>query len=98
MGRSFFFSFDSKKGELIEQCVFRCVSLFEGNGASTAISIHMAIDNLKNGGIRGVAFDDSSLLTCISNDYGYKHLFERVLEMFADEGDLWMAISSFGNS
>ena len=88
MGRSFFFSFASKKGELIEQCVFRCVSLFEGNGASTAISFHMAIDNLKNGGIRGVAFDDSSLLTCISNDYGYKHLFERVLEMFADEGDL----------
>ena len=72
--------------------------MFVGNGASAAISSHMATDYWKNGGIRAVAFNDSSLLTCISNDYGYEHVFEKPVEMFADAGDILMAISSSGNS
>ncbi|MDP2913454.1 MAG: SIS domain-containing protein, partial [Candidatus Omnitrophota bacterium] len=48
--------------------------LFIGNGASASISSHMAIDFWKNAGIRAMAFNDSSLLTCISNDFGYKHV------------------------
>jgi D-sedoheptulose 7-phosphate isomerase len=72
--------------------------MFIGNGASAAISSHMATDYWKNGGIRSVAFNDVSLLTCISNDYGYKHVFEKPIEMFADQGDLLMAISSSGKS
>ena len=72
--------------------------MFIGNGASAAISSHMATDYWKNGGIRSIAFNDSSLLTCISNDYGYKHVFEKPIEMFADTGDLLIAISSSGKS
>ena len=72
--------------------------MFVGNGASASISSHMATDYWKNGGVRAVAFNDSSLLTCISNDYGYKYVFEKPVEMFADEGDVLMAISSSGNS
>jgi D-sedoheptulose 7-phosphate isomerase len=72
--------------------------IFIGNGASASISSHMATDYWKNGGIRSVAFNDSSLLTCISNDFGYKYVFEKPVEMFADEGDVLMAISSSGNS
>ena len=72
--------------------------MFIGNGASAAISSHMATDYWKNGGIRAVAFNDSSLLTCVSNDYGYKHVFEKPIEMFADAGDILFAISSSGNS
>ena len=72
--------------------------MFIGNGASAAISSHMATDYWKNGGIRSVAFNDSSLLTCISNDYGYKHVFEKPIEMFADAGDILIAISSSGKS
>lgn len=72
--------------------------IFVGNGASAAISSHMATDYWKNGGIRAVAFNDSSLLTCISNDYGYEHVFAKPVEMFADAGDILMAISSSGNS
>jgi D-sedoheptulose 7-phosphate isomerase len=72
--------------------------IFIGNGASASISSHMAIDFSKNAGIRAIAFNDSALLTCISNDYGYKHVFEKPIEMFADKGDILFAISSSGNS
>ncbi|MEK9627510.1 MAG: SIS domain-containing protein [Nitrospinota bacterium] len=72
--------------------------IFIGNGASAGISSHMSTDYWKNGGVRAIAFNDSSLLTCISNDYGYEHVFEKPVEMFADKGDLLMAISSSGQS
>ena len=75
-----------------------CKLMFIGNGASAAISSHMATDYWKNGGIRAVAFNDSSLLTCISNDYGYKYVFEKPIEMFADNGDILFTISSSGKS
>lgn len=72
--------------------------MFIGNGASAAISSHMSTDFWKNGGIRAVAFNDSSGLTCIGNDFGYKHLFEKPIEIFADAGDVLVAISSSGRS
>jgi D-sedoheptulose 7-phosphate isomerase len=72
--------------------------MFIGNGASASIASHMSTDYWKNGGIRAVAFNDSSLLTCIGNDYGYKHVFEKPIEMFADEGDVLFAVSSSGKS
>ena len=72
--------------------------MFIGNGASAAISSHIATDFLKNGRIRAIAFNDSTLLTCISNDIGYEHVFEKPIEMFADEGDVLFAISSSGRS
>jgi len=72
--------------------------MFIGNGASAAISSHMATDFWKNGGIKAIAFNDSSLLTCISNDYGYQYVFEKPVEMFAEKGDILIAISSSGRS
>jgi D-sedoheptulose 7-phosphate isomerase len=72
--------------------------MFIGNGGSAAISSHMSTDFWKNGGIRAVAFNDSSLLTCIGNDYGYAHVFEKPVGMFANSGDLLIAISSSGRS
>ncbi len=72
--------------------------MFIGNGASAAISSHMSTDFWKNGRMKAVAFNDSSVLTCIGNDYGYEFLFEKPIEMFADKGDVLMAISSSGGS
>ncbi|MFH1767539.1 MAG: SIS domain-containing protein [Candidatus Omnitrophota bacterium] len=72
--------------------------MFIGNGASAAISSHMSTDFWKNGGIKAVAFNDSSLLTCVSNDYGYKHVFAKPIEMFSDKDDVILAISSSGKS
>jgi D-sedoheptulose 7-phosphate isomerase len=72
--------------------------MFIGNGGSAAVASHQALDYWKNGGIRALAFNDSSLLTCVANDYGYPHVFEKPIEMFADAGDLLIAISSSGRS
>lgn len=72
--------------------------MFIGNGASAAIASHISVDFWKNGGIRAIAFNDASMLTCMSNDYGYPHSFEKPIEMFADKGDLLIAISSSGQS
>jgi D-sedoheptulose 7-phosphate isomerase len=69
-----------------------------GNGGSAAIASHAAIDLWKNGGIPSLTFNDSSLLTCISNDIGFEDVFSAPLEMFACEGDLVICISSSGNS
>ncbi len=72
--------------------------MFIGNGASAAISSHMAADYSKNGGMRAIAFNDSALLTAVSNDLGYQHVFEKPIEMFAEESDILVAISSSGRS
>jgi len=72
--------------------------LFIGNGASAAISSHMATDFWKNGGIRALAFNDGVLLTCMGNDYGYEQVFAKPIQMFADAGDVLIAISSSGQS
>ena len=72
--------------------------MFIGNGASAAMSSHMSTDFWKTCGIRAIAFNDSSLLTCLGNDYGYEYIFEKSVEMFADNGDVLVAISSSGKS
>ena len=72
--------------------------IFIGNGGSAAIASHLSVDYWKNGGMRAIAFNDTSLLTCIGNDYGYPFVFEKPIEMFADEGDVLIAISSSGKS
>ncbi|MBA4373816.1 MAG: phosphoheptose isomerase [Thermodesulfovibrio sp.] len=95
------FSFDegiSKAISLVRSLAPDRKIIFIGNGGSAAISSHMSVDFWKNGGIRAIAFNDSSLLTCIGNDYGYPHVFEKPVEMFADQGDILLAISSSGRS
>ena len=72
--------------------------MFIGNGASASISSHMAADFLRNGRMQALAFNDSALLTCISNDYGYEHVFEKPIEIFSQKEDIIFAISSSGES
>ena len=71
---------------------------FIGNGGSAAIASHMAIDFWKNGAIPAMAFTDNSLLTCISNDFGYENVFAKPIEFFAGKNDILFAISSSGKS
>ncbi|MGL4599336.1 MAG: SIS domain-containing protein [Bacteroidia bacterium] len=72
--------------------------IFVGNGGSAGITSHMAVDFWKNGGVRATTFNDSSLLTCISNDYSFVEVFSKPMEMFADNGDIAFCISSSGAS
>jgi D-sedoheptulose 7-phosphate isomerase len=71
---------------------------FIGNGGSAGISSHMAADYSKNGGMRASALTDSSTITCLGNDYGYEHIFEKQLEWHGRAGDILVAISSSGRS
>lgn len=72
--------------------------IFIGNGGSAAIASHQAVDLWKNGGVRALTFNDASLLTCVGNDFGYEQVFAKPIEMFAEEFDLLIAISSSGRS
>lgn len=72
--------------------------LFIGNGGSASIASHMAADFCKNAGLPALAFNDSSLLTCVGNDLGYEHVFGKPISLFADKGDVLFAISSSGKS
>lgn len=83
---------------ILKQAALGGKLIFIGNGASASISSHMATDFWKNAGIKALSFNDSSLLTCVSNDYGYKHVFEKPVEMFSGQGDILVAISSSGAS
>ena len=69
-----------------------------GNGGSAAIASHFSVDLTKNSNIRCVNFNESSLLTCFSNDYGYENWIKKTLEFHADKGDLIILISSSGES
>jgi D-sedoheptulose 7-phosphate isomerase len=72
--------------------------MFIGNGGSAGLASHLAIDFCKNGGLRALAFNDASALTCLGNDLGYQNVFAKQLEFHARPGDLLIAISSSGQS
>lgn len=72
--------------------------IFAGNGASSAIASHAAVDFTKAAKVRAVTFHDVDLITCFANDYGYEQWVERALQAYADDGDLVVLISSSGRS
>ena len=43
-------------------------------------------------------FSDAALLTCMSNDFGYPEVFSKPVALYADPGDILIAISSSGKS
>src|ERR1700735_2216608 len=61
--------------------------IFVGNGGSAGIASHLAIDFSKNGGLRALAFNDPSALTCLGKDLGYENVFAKQLEFHARPGD-----------
>ncbi|RDI45130.1 D-sedoheptulose-7-phosphate isomerase [Aquicella lusitana] len=72
--------------------------IFIGNGGSAGIASHLAIDYSKNGRMPAMAFSDASAITCLSNDYGYEHVFAKQIEFHGRQGDIVIAISSSGKS
>ncbi len=69
-----------------------------GNGGSAAIASHMQNDLCKAVRSRAIIFNEAPLLMALSNDDGYGCVFERPVELWADRGDLLLAISSSGRS
>ena len=73
-------------------------TIIVGNGGSAAISSHVAVDLTKNASARCINFNESDLITCFANDYGYEHWVEKAVELYGDKGDVFIAISSSGSS
>ena len=69
-----------------------------GNGGSAAIASHFSVDLTKNAKIRCTNYNESDLITCFSNDFGYERWVEKTLEYYGEEGDNLILISAGGNS
>lgn len=77
---------------------------FAGNGGSAADAQHLAAElvskfYLERKGFAAEALSvNTSVLTAISNDYGFERVFARQLEANAKSGDIFIGISTSGNS
>ena len=77
--------------------------LIAGNGGSAADAIHFAEELVvrfqKNRrGLAAMALCDASVLTCAANDLGYDHVFGRQVEAYGNPGDVFVAMTTSGNS
>ncbi len=96
----------------IEEVAKKCVSLYRGsnktilagNGGSAADAQHIAAELVGRYGfdrpsIPSLALTtDTSNITAIGNDYGYDKIFSRQLEGMGQDGDIFIGISTSGNS
>lgn len=77
--------------------------LIAGNGGSNCDALHFAEEF--TGRFRGnrralpaIAISDSSHITCVGNDFGFDYIFSRGVEAYGKEGDLFIGLSTSGNS
>jgi D-sedoheptulose 7-phosphate isomerase len=75
-----------------------------GNGGSAADAQHLVAEFVSRlvgdrPAMRAVALTtDTSILTAIGNDYGFERLFVRQVEAIGQRGDVFLGISTSGNS
>lgn len=80
-------------------CIYIC-----GNGGSAADAQHIAAELVgrfvrERKGLPAVALTtDTSLLTSVSNDYGFERVFARQVEALVNENDVLWAFSTSGTS
>ncbi len=78
--------------------------IFFGNGGSASDAQHLATELIvrykkKRKAIPAISLTtDTSALTAIGNDFGFKYIFSRQLEALGNKGDLCLAITTSGNS
>jgi D-sedoheptulose 7-phosphate isomerase len=78
--------------------------LWFGNGGSAADAQHLAAEFSgrflrERGGLPSEALTvNTSAVTAISNDFGYEHLFARMVEALAKPGDAVVGITTSGTS
>ncbi len=74
-----------------------------GNGGSHCDAMHFAEEftgkyRKDRKPLGALALGDASHTTCVANDYGFEHVFERQLRGLARKGDLLVGLSTSGNS
>ena len=98
--------------KLIDKVSEECVNVFKnngkillaGNGGSAADSQHISAEFVSRfyfdrPGLPSIALTtDTSALLAIGNDYGFEKVFSRQIEALGVKGDLFIGISTSGNS
>ena len=74
-----------------------------GNGGSHCDAMHFAEELTgryrdDRPGYAGIAISDPSHLSCVSNDFGFDHVFSRYVQAVGREGDVLLCLSTSGNS
>jgi D-sedoheptulose 7-phosphate isomerase len=78
--------------------------LIFGNGGSASDAQHLAAEivgryKTNRKGLAAISLaTDTSILTAISNDFGYDNVFSRQIEALANKGDVLIGLSTSGNS
>lgn len=77
--------------------------LIAGNGGSLCDAMHFAEEltgqfRKKRMPLAAIALSDPGHLTCTANDFGYEGVFSRAVEALGREGDLFIALTTSGNS
>jgi D-sedoheptulose 7-phosphate isomerase len=95
----------AKAVELIDDCISKDGKiLLCGNGGSGSSASHIVNDFVGHmyfdrQPIRAISLvDNISVLTALSNDYGYDTIFSRQVEALGEEGDVLIGLSTSGNS
>ena len=69
-----------------------------GNGGSASIADHIQLDLSNKCNIRSYTYNSPGIITCFSNDYGYKLAIKKFMEIYLNKGDIIFLISSSGTS
>lgn len=77
--------------------------LIAGNGGSLCDAMHFAeeltgVFRAKRRALPAIALSDPGHLTCTANDLGYEGVFSRAVEAFGRPGDVFVALTTSGNS
>ena len=69
-----------------------------GNGGSNSVASHISQDYMKFHGKKVSILSDPSMLTMLTNDFGYENAYQKFLEYYVEEDTLVIIISSGGES
>ena len=74
-----------------------------GNGGSMCDAMHFAEEltgryQKDRMPLPAFALSDAAHITCVSNDFGFEHIFSRTITALGNRGDVLLAISTSGNS
>ena len=69
-----------------------------GNGGSASIASHVSVDFAKVARVPSSTFNNSNLITCFANDYGYENWVVEAVKAYTNINDLMILISSSGTS
>ena len=69
-----------------------------GNGGSSSVASHISQDYMKFEGKKVSILSDPSMITMLSNDFGYENAYQKFLEYYVEDDTLVVIISSSGES